>query len=100
MGLVERIYEAAGNVGLLKECLWRPSDGSSPQTHHVGFAAPDETLLDGLTAGTDYVISYPDSAFRGLAVRETVEIGDAAFQVREIRAVGDGSEIRAKLTRV
>jgi len=100
MRIVEQIYEAAANAGLLKECLWRPSDGSSLQSHHVGFAAPDETLLDGLTSSTEYVISYPDTVFRGLAVRETVEIGDATFQVREIRAVGDGSEIRAKLTRL
>ena len=30
----------------------------------------------------------------------TVEIDGVAFQVREIRAVGDGSELRAKLSRI
>lgn len=100
MGIVQQIYEAAANAGLLKECLWRPSSGASPQMEWVGVAAPDETLLDGLTSSTEYVISYPDSVFKGLAVRDTVEIGEAVFQVREIRAVGDGSEIRAKLTRL
>ena len=99
-GLVERIYEAAANVGLLKECRWHPSDGSPVQIQSVGFAAPDETLLDGLTGSTDYVISYPESVFRGLTARDTVEVGGTSFQVREIRAVGDGSEIRAKLTRI
>lgn len=100
MSLAEQVYEAAANAGLLKECLWQPSDGSSPQMARVGFAAPDETLLDGLTSSTEYVISYPDSVFKGLAARDTVEIGAALFQVRDIRAVGDGSEIRAKLTRL
>lgn len=100
MNLVEKIYEAAANVGFLKECLWRPSDGSPPQLHRVGFAAPDETLLDGLTASTEYVLSYPTMIFEGLAAGETVEIEGMAFQVREIRAVGDGSEMRTKLTRI
>jgi hypothetical protein len=36
----------------------------------------------------------------GLAARETVEIDGQLFQVREIRAVGDGSELRAKLSRI
>ena len=100
MGLVERIYEAAANVGFLKPCHWQPSDGSAPQTHSVGFASPDETVLDGLTSSTEYLMSYPASVFAGLAPRETVEIDGVAFQVREIRAVGDGSELRAKLTRL
>lgn len=100
MGFVEQVYEAAANAGLLQECVWHPSDGSAPQTATVGFAAPDETLLDGLTSSTEYVISYPGSVFGGLAVRDTVEIGGAVFQVRDIRAVGDGSEQRAKLTKL
>ncbi|WP_404992087.1 hypothetical protein [Cupriavidus pauculus] len=100
MGIVEQIYEAAANAGLLQECVWHPSDGSTPQTASVGFAAPDETLLDGLTSSTEYVISYPNSVFRGLVARDTVEIGDAVFQVRDVRAVGDGSEVRAKLTKL
>lgn len=100
MDLIEKIYEAAANVGFLKECIWRPSDGSPPRTNSVGFAAPDETLLDGLTASTEYVMSYPATIFAGLAPRETVEIDGVVFQVRELRAMGDGTEMRAKLTRL
>ncbi len=100
MGLVEQVYEAAANASLLRDCHWQPADGSPPQAHPVGFSAPDDTLLDGLTSSTEYVISYPDSVFKGLAVRDTVRIGEAMFQVRDIRATGDGSEIRAKLTRL
>ncbi len=100
MSLLALIYEAAANAGLLKECLWRPSDGAPAQAHPVGFAAPDDTLLDGLTLSTEYVMSYPATVFKGLAARETVEIGGMAFQVRDIRAVGDGAEIRVKLTRL
>lgn len=100
MNLVEQIYEAATNAGLLKSCLWRPSDGSPSQHHPVGFAAPDDTVLDGLTLSTEYVMTYPASFFIGLAQREPVEIDGVTFLVRDIRAVGDGSEIRAKLTRL
>ena len=82
MGLIERIYEAAANVGFLKSCRWTPSGGGASQTFEVGFAAPDETILEGLTASTEYVMSYPASVFVGLAPRETVEIDGVAFQVR------------------
>ncbi len=100
MNFVEQIYASAANAGLLKECLWQPSDGSPSQTHQVGVSAPDESLLDGLSLSTEYVMTYPVTAFGGLVAREVVEIGDTTFQVRDIRAVGDGSEIRAKLTRL
>ncbi len=100
MGIVEQIYEAATNAGLLKDCLWRPSDGSPTQRFSVGFAAPDDTVLDGLSLSTEYVMTYPASIFIGLAQREPVVIDGVTFLVRELRAVGDGSEMRATLTRV
>ena len=100
MGIVEQIYEAATNAGLLKDCLWRPSDGSPTKRFSVGFAAPDDTVLDGLSLSTEYVMTYPASIFIGLAQREPVVIDGVTFLVRELRAVGDGSEMRATLTRV
>ncbi|MBL0422467.1 hypothetical protein JI739_19120 [Ramlibacter sp. AW1] len=100
MGLLDQLYEAAANAGFLKQCTWRPSTGAPAQTHLVGFDAPDGTVFDGLTTSTDYVMSYPDTAFTALSVRENVEIGGMTFQVREVRAIGDGSEMRAKLTRL
>ena len=51
-------------------------------------------------AGLLTVMTYPASVFVGLAARETVEIDDQMFQVRAIRAVGDGSERRATLSRI
>lgn len=100
MSLVEQIYQSAANAGLLKDCLWRPSDGAPPQYHPVGFSAPDETAIDGMMLSTDYVMTFPTSAFAGIAQREPVEINGVTFLVRELRAVGDGSEMRATLTRV
>ena len=100
MGLVEQVYAAAANAGLLRDCRWQSADGSPLQTHAVGFSAPDDTVFDGLAWATDYQMSYPASAFVGLAVRDTVDIGGVIYQVRDIRAIGDGSEMRAKLTRL
>ena len=100
MAYVERLYAAAARARLLKPCIWRPSDGSPEQAQAVGFTAPDETVLDGLSLSTEYVMTYPASVLVGLAARETVEIDDQLFQVREIRAVGDGSERRATLSRI
>ena len=100
MSLVDQIYESAANAGLLKDCLWRPSDGTTAQLHPVGFAAPDDTMFDGLASTTDHQMSYPASVFLGLVPREAVEIDGEIYQVRSTRAVGDGSEMRAQLTRV
>ncbi len=100
MGIVEQIYESAANAGLLKDCLWRPSDGSQTQRFSVGFAAPDDTVLDGLSLSTEYAMTYPATSFTGLAPREAVEIDGVSYLVRDVRAVGDGSERRATLTRI
>ncbi|MBL0422585.1 hypothetical protein JI739_19730 [Ramlibacter sp. AW1] len=100
MGFLDQFYEAAANAGFLKQCTWRPSSGAPAQSQLVGFGAADGTAFDGLTASTEYVMSYPDTGFRVLSVRENVEIDGVTFQVREIRAIGDGSEMRAKLTRL
>lgn len=100
MGIVEHIYESAANAGLLKECVWHPSGGVTPHLAHVGFAAPDDTVFDGLASTTDYQMSYPASVLKGLSPREAVEIDGVIYQVRSTRAVGDGSEMRAQLTRV
>ena len=100
MDRLQRLYGAAARAGLLKDCTWRPTDGRPAEIYPVGFAAPDTLRLDGLTLSTDYEMTYPQSLFEGLAAREVVEIAGAAFQVREIRALGDGSERRATLTRL
>ena len=100
MKLIERLYQSAANAGLTVRCHWQPADGSPSQTHVVGFPAPDDTILDGLARNTDYAITYPASAFVGLAAREVVEIDGVTYQVRDVRAVADGSEMRAKLTRL
>ncbi len=95
-----RLYAAAARAGLLQECTWRPTDGRPAEVHPVGFAAPDALRLDGLTSTTDYEITFPKDLFQGLAAREVVTVAGSSFQVREIRAVGDGSELRASLTRL
>ena len=100
MDRLQRLYGAAARAGLLKDCTWRPTDGRPAEIHPVGFAAPEALRLDGLTTSTDYEMTYPQALFEGLAAREVVEIAGAAFQVREVRALGDGSERRATLTRL
>lgn len=100
MNLAEQVYEAAANAGFLKECVWHPSDGSPSRTNMVGLRAPDDTVLDNLTQSRETTISYPASIFAGLAAREVVAVAGVQFQVRIVTAVGDGSEMRARLTRL
>jgi hypothetical protein len=98
--MIEMLYVAAARAGLLKEATWSPANGADPQTVAVDFRAPDETVLDGLALSTDYAIRYPASALVGLTSGETLTIDGQSFRVREVRAVGDGSEKRATLTRL
>ena len=100
MRFVEQIYASAADAGLLRNCRWQPADGAPSQTHAVGFAAPDDNMFDGLAVTTDYQITYPASALKGLASHDRVEIDGVIYQVRSVRAVGDGSERRAQLTRL
>jgi hypothetical protein len=100
MALIERLYQSAANAGLTVRCCWQPAGGGPARTQQVGFSAPDDTVLDGLALNTDYAITYPSSVFVGLAARDTVVIDGVSYQVRDVRAVGDGSEMRAKLTRL
>jgi hypothetical protein len=92
--MIERLYEAAARAGLLKTVTWVPAEGAEPQTAFVDFRAPDETVLEGLGLSTDYGIRYPASVLAGLASGVTVVIAGQAYRVREVRAVGDGSEKR------
>jgi hypothetical protein len=98
--LIDEFYVAADHAGLLKEGVWSPSQGSAAMTAKVDFRAPDDTVLDGLGPATDYAIRYPPSSFIGLIAGKTLTIDGQSYRVREIRAIGDGSEKRATLTRV
>jgi hypothetical protein len=100
MAFVDFLYEAADRAGFLKEAVWIPSDGSESVSAKVDFRAPDQTVLDGLGLSTDYAIHYPASALVGLASGETLTIDGQTYRVREVRALSDGSEKRATLTKM
>ena len=65
----------------------------------VDFRAPDEAVLEGLALSADYTLRFPASALPTLAVGEIVTVRGASYRVRDLRAIGDGSERRAALTR-
>ncbi|HEX7123444.1 MAG TPA: hypothetical protein VF178_13795 [Gemmatimonadaceae bacterium] len=93
MARVEDLYAAAANAGLLVEAE------VGGQIVMVDFRATDETVLDGLALSTDYTMRYPASALPDLAVGQVVSIGGASYRVRNLRAIGDGSERHADLSR-
>ena len=94
MNLIERLYEAAGNAGLLV------SAEVAGRTVSVGFLCIDENLLDGLVRSAAYTIPYPLSLLPDLEAGHTVVIGGHSYQVRDVRAISDGAERRADLTRL
>ena len=96
MELIERLYDAAANAGLLTLAKVGSEDDSVEV--FVEFSAPDEHLLDGLATGRDYRIRYPASRLLMLVAGNDVEIGSQIYRVREVMALGDGSERQASLT--
>ena len=100
---IAALYRAAESAGLLSRCVWqRPSDQGitpPPESHAVGFRAPDESILDGLSLSTEYTMTYPDTAFLDLAPQAIVAVDERSFQVRQVRSGSDGERI-ATLIRV
>ena len=90
---IEAFYDAAQRSGLLTTVI------AGGNTVYCAFRAPDETVLDGFALSRDYQIDYPASVLT-LAIGDTVEIAGAVYQVRDVRAIGDGSERRAALTQL
>ena len=83
-------YNAAGRAGLLTPARVGSKDVL------VDFRAPDVEVLDGLGLSADVAIRYPADAVV-LDSGHELEIQGVRYQVREVRAVGDGAECRATL---
>lgn len=88
---VEELYDAAQVCGLLQQV------SAGAQTIWAEFRAPDETLLDGLVASRDPTLRYPASRLH-LSPGDTLTVAGAAYLVRAVHAIGDGSEKRASLS--
>ena len=88
------LYDAAARAGLLEPMVFEG------RTVMVDFQSPDETVLDGFARSADYSIRFPRSELASLATGDRVNLSGASFRVRDIRAIGDGSEYRADLSRL
>lgn len=91
---VGALYDAAANAGLLTRAVIGGTEVM------VDFRAPDEDVLDGLGVSRNHTIRYPVSRLPLLAASNTLEIAGQTYRVREVTAMGDGSEARASLTRL
>jgi hypothetical protein len=89
---IEDLYDAAQGCGFLTAVQ------AGGQTVWCAFRAPDDDALSGLVQSTDYAIDYPTSRLR-LSAGDAVEIGGARYTVREVKALRDGSEMRAMLSK-
>ena len=94
MAGIEALYDAAASSGLLIRAV------SGSLEVMVDFRAPDEDVLDGLGVNRNYTIRYPLSRLPLLAAGNALEIAGITYRVREVSAMGDGTEARASLTRL
>ena len=94
MAGIETLYDAAASAGLLIRAV------SGSLEVMVDFRAPDEDVLAGLGVNRNYTIRYPLSRLPLLAAGNALEIAGITYRVREVSAMGDGTEARASLTRL
>jgi hypothetical protein len=87
------LYDAASSAGLLTSAVIGGTEVL------VDFRTSDHEVLDGLGLSSDYAIRYPASEVMLGSGNELV-IDGVTYRVREVRAVGDGSECRATLMRL
>jgi hypothetical protein len=87
------LYEAARNAGLLSAVT------VAGTTVHCAFRTPDESVLDGFALSRDYQIDYP-AAWLTLVTGQTLEIAGSSYEVRDVRAIGDGAQRRAWLCKL
>ena len=100
--LVDRLYAAAAQAGLLQRCrrvVDKPTGTRLSPTVWVALIEPDEALLDGLAVASDPSIRFPAHRLTGLKKGDVLEVDGTRYRVRDVRAVGDGSEKRAHLSR-
>lgn len=90
---IEDLYDTAQACGLLSAV-----QAPSGQTVWCGWSMPDDTLLDGLVQSAHYQLRYPASRM-ALHPGDTVTIDGKRYTVRSVRAVGDGSEMHAEVSR-
>ena len=90
---VSDLYAAAGRAGLLTPAMIGGAEVL------VDFRAPDVEVLDGLGLSSDFAIRYPAEDMV-LDTGHELVIGGVTYRVREVRAMGDGSECRATLMRL
>lgn len=91
---IELLYAAADSAGLLKPAVF------GAQEVMVDFRAPDEDVLSGMGVSRDYSIRYPLTWMVDLVAGSKITVSGQAYRVREVTAIGDGSECRATLTRM
>lgn len=94
MAGIEALYDAAASAGLLIRAV------SGSLEVMVDFRAPDEDVLDGLGVNRNYTIRFPLSRLPLLAAGNALEIAGITYRVREVSAMGDGTEARASLARL
>ena len=91
---IEIFYAAADSAGLLTPVLFGATQVM------VDWRAPDEDVLSGMGVSRDYSIRYPMTWMPDLVAGSTIAISGQTYRVREVTAIGDGSECRATLARL
>ncbi len=90
---VGALYDAAAASGLLVPVTF------GGVVVMADFRAPDADVLDGLGVSRGYTVRYPQSRLT-LSPGDELVVAAVSYRVREVTQLGDGSEVRASLTRL
>ncbi len=94
---IQRIYEAAARAGLLRRATWI-SASQYQKAAWVEWREPDDSILHDLVLTADITMTFPTVEFAGIRQGDVVVVESKRYKVREVRAIHDGSESRARLS--
>lgn len=99
MTLVEQVYRAAAKAGLLQQCTWVSQKGLR-EVRDVEFRTSDDTVFDNLVMAVETTITVPNTYFRRAQRGDLCMVDCQTYQIRDIRAIRDGSETKFKVAKV
>lgn len=97
--LVEQVYAAAAKAGLLMRCTLVSQNGLR-EVRDVEFRTTDDTVFDNLVMAVETTITVPNTYFHRAQRGDLCMVNGKTYQIRDIRAIHDGSEIKFKVAKV
>ncbi len=95
--MIQQIYKAAARAGLLRSVTLISAKQASRNVW-VEWRESDDSILHDLVLATEITMTFPTVELAGIRQSDLIVADGKRYQVRDVRAIHDGSETRARLS--